>query len=72
MNFFETPTHHIDICQQRLAYYTQKMSEYDEEEHEDWQVLEYIKERIAFWKAELLKAEEDEYFKHLNQKFSVE
>ncbi len=72
MDFFQSPTHKMEVCKERLAFYYQKMTEYDEEEREDWQGYEYIKGRVSFWKAEMLKAEEDEYFKHLNEKFNIE
>ena len=67
-----TPVLNIEQVQERLSFYNNKLNEYDEEEQQDWQVRNYIKERIGFWKTELLKAEEKEFFGHLNKMFGIE
>ena len=48
------------------------MNSYDEEEQENYQVLIYIKERISFWKTELLKIEEEDCFHELDKTFNIE
>ena len=58
--------------QERLNFYYTRMEDYDEEEREDYQVIDYIKERISFWKKELLKAEEHQFFNDMNEFFGIE
>ena len=72
MNFFHSPKHKIDVCQERLSFYYNKLREYYANQSEDWHMFDYIKERVSFWKAELNEANQDEYFKHLNEKFNIE
>jgi len=62
----------LRYIQERLQFYYSRMGEYDEDEHEDIQSLDYIKERIGFWKKELLKAEERQFFKDMNEFFGME
>ena len=61
-----------EYIHERLAFYYNKMNSYDEEEQENYQVLIYIKERISFWKKELMKAEEEEFFRQMNNVFGIE
>ena len=61
-----------EYIHERLAFYYNKMNSYDEEEQENYQVLIYIKERISFWKTELLKIEEEDYFQELDKTFAIE
>ena len=46
--------------------------EYYADNTEDRHMFNYIKERVLFWQAELNDANQDEYFKHLNEKFNIE
>jgi len=66
------PEYDLKTVQERLDFYYTRMGEYDEEEHEDYQVLDYIKERISFWKKERLKAEEAQFFKDMNRALGIE
>jgi len=66
------PDYDLKTVQERLDFYYNQMGEYDEEEHEDYQVLDYIKERISFWKKERLKAEEAQFFKDMNRALGIE
>ena len=72
MNFFQSPKHKIEVCQERLSFYYNKLREYYANQSEDWHMFDYIKKRVSFWKAELNEANQDEYFKHLNEKFNIE
>ena len=65
------PEYDLKAVQERLDFYYSRMSEYDEEEHEDYQVLTYIKDRISFWKKEHLKAEEAQFFKDVNRSLGI-
>ena len=65
-------TQELKHIQERLNFYYTRMDDYDEEEREDYQVIDYIKERISFWKKELLKAEEHQFFKDMNKFFGIE
>ena len=65
-------TQELKRIQERLNFYYTRMDDYDEEEREDYQVIDYIKERISFWKKELLKAEEHQFFKDMNEIFGIE
>jgi len=60
-------TEELRQIQERLNFYYSRLEDYDEEEREDYQVLEYIKERISFWKRELLKEEERQFFKDIDE-----
>ena len=52
--------------------YNQFKSTLDEEDMEDYQALDYIKERVSFWKKELFKAEEKEFFFLMNKELGIE
>ena len=72
MDFFNSPREKINVCQERLAYYYQKMNECYETEPSNSKEYEYIKERVSFWETEMLEAENDEYYKKLNVSFNIE
>ena len=72
MEFFKSPREKINVCQERLAYYYQKMNEYYRKDPSISEECEYIKERVSFWETEMLEAENDEYFKELNVSFNIE
>jgi len=65
------PTEELKQIQERLDFYYTRLDDYDEEEREDYQVLDYIKERISFWKKELLKEEERQFFKDMDEFFGI-
>ena len=60
-------TEELKQIQERLDFYYTRLDDYDEDEREDYQVLDYIKERISFWKKELLKEEERQFFKDMDE-----
>ena len=64
-------TEELRQIQERLNFYYSRLEDYDEEEREDYQVLDYIKERISFWKKELLKEEERQFFKDIDEFFGI-
>lgn len=70
--FDDEPAKTLKECQQRLDFYYEKMSSLDEEDMEDYQALDYIKERVSFWKKELFKAEEKEFFVLMNKELGIE
>ena len=72
MNFFQSPKEKIEICQERISFYYKRLMEYYADNTEDRHMFNYIKERVLFWQAELNDANQDEYFKHLNEKFNIE
>ena len=65
-------TQELKHIQERLNFYYTRMDDYDEEKREDYQVIDYIKERISFWKKELLKAEEHQFYTDMNEFFGIE
>ena len=71
MFYDDEPAKTLKECQERLNYYYEKMSSLDEEDREDYQALDYIKERVSFWKKELLKAEEKEFFTRMDEFFNI-
>ena len=71
-NLFQSPKHKIEVCRERLSFYYKKLKEHYANQSEDWHMFNYIEERVSFWKAELNNANQDEYFKHLNEKFNIE
>lgn len=66
------PTEELQQIQKRLDFYYERLCEYDEDDREDYQTIDYIKERISFWKKELLKAEEHQFFKDMDALFGIE
>ena len=66
------PTEELQHIQKRLDFYYERLCEYDEDDREDYQTIDYIKERISFWKKEHLKAEEHQFFKDMDALFGIE
>jgi len=56
----------------KLGFYYGKILEFDENEPEDCECIAYIKEQVSYYKKELFKAEEREFFSSANKIFGTE
>lgn len=61
-----------EILEKKLNFFYDKLLELDENEPEDYECMSYIKEQIGYYKKELLKEEEREFFSNMNILFGIE
>ena len=61
-----------EILDNKLNFFYDKLLELDENEPEDYECMSYIKEQIGYYKKELLKEEEREFFSNVNILFGIE
>ncbi len=60
-----------EILDNKLNFFYDKLLELDENEPEDYECMSYIKEQIGYYKKELLKEEEREFFSNMNKLFGI-
>ena len=60
-----------ETIQEKLNFFYDKLLELDETEPEDYECITYIKEQIGYYKKELLKEEEREFFSNMNKLFGI-
>jgi hypothetical protein len=60
------------ILEEKLNFFYNKLLELDETEPEDYECMSYIKEQVGYYKKELLKEEEREFFSNMNKLFGIE
>jgi hypothetical protein len=58
--------------ERRLNFFYDKLLGLDENEPEDYECISYAKEQIGYYKKELLKEEEREFFSNTNKLFGAE
>ena len=61
-----------ETIQEKLNFFYDKLLELDETEPEDHECITYTKEQIGYYKKELLKEEEREFFSNMNKLFGIE
>ena len=61
-----------ETIQEKLNFFYDKLLELDETEPEDYECITYIKEQTGYYKRELLKEEEREFFSNMNKLFGIE
>lgn len=58
--------------EERLEYYYDKLNQLDDEDVENMPSILYLKDKIGYWKKELIKEQEQEYFGELDKEFFME
>lgn len=58
--------------EERLEYFYDKLNQLDDEDIENMPSILYLKDKIGYWKKELIKAQEEEYFGELDKEFFME
>jgi len=61
-----------EVLGERLDFFYDKLLGLDENEPEDYECMSYIKEQIGYYKKELLKEREREFFSNMNKLFGIE
>ena len=61
-----------ETIQDKQNFCRDKLLKLDETEPEDYECITYIKEQIGYYKKELLKEEEREFFSNMNKLFGIE
>lgn len=58
--------------EERLEYFYEKLNQLDDEDVENMPSILYLKDKIGYWKKELIKEQEQEYFGELDKEFFME
>ena len=58
--------------EERLEYFYDKLNQLDDENIENMPSILYLKDKIGYWKKELIKEQEQEYFGELDKEFFME
>lgn len=58
--------------EERLEYFYDKLNQLDDEDVENMPSILYLKDKIGYWKKELIKEQEQEYFGELDKEFFME
>ena len=61
-----------ETIQEKLNFFYYKLFVLDAEEPEDYEYIRYIEEQIGYYKKELLKEEEREFFSAMDKPFNIE
>lgn len=62
----------VASIEERLEYYYDKLNQLDDEDVENMPSILYLKDKIGYWKKELIKEQEQEYFGELDKEFFME
>ena len=62
----------IVSIEERLEYFYDKLNQLDDEDIENMPSILYLKDKIGYWKKELIKEQEQEYFGELDKEFFME
>ena len=55
-----------------MEYFYDKLNQLDDEDVENMPSILYLKDKIGYWKKELIKEQEQEYFGELDKEFFME
>jgi hypothetical protein len=61
-----------EIIEEKLNFFYDRLLGLDENEPEDYECISYTKEQIGYYKKELLKEEERDFFSNINKLFGTE
>ena len=61
-----------ETIQEKLNFFYDKLFVLDAEEPEDYECIRYIQEQIGYYKKELLKEEERDFFSTMDKLFNIE